>query len=762
MSGARPLRALWLVSHTTARRFDVAMLKRSGVPEIFLPKVTPSHVAFRSGSVDWEEDKNLTIPPEELALLNATDWQGNPSPEAWDVANRRFDLLFSIFFSKEEFETLTRNFQGAVLWRAFGSPAAWPYAKQISHWDHVDPERVVRSLGERFWFAQGYEHLHRREPPFLAERRVDLPLGLADARPREGWTGEDKRVFFVCPDIGCNAYYEAAYRDFKRDFAGLDYAVGGSQPVQVRDPRVLGFVTAEEHQRNMRRFRVMYYHSQEPDHIQYHPFEAVRAGMPVVFMAGGMLDQLGGRDLPGRARNVKEARTKLSRVLDGDRAFIERLRATQRVLLERMEPENLAGAWKAGIQKVVAGLERARSAPPPARKRRTKVAVLLPAGYRGGSLEGAKLLARALEAGGRRAGEETEVVLGHLDEPGLYSREDFADLPPGVKPRPYRWRLLSPEEAARAASYRGLKRPLEDSPHLVPEDGLRQFMDCDPWVVVSDRLEQPLLPLRDYVVMSFDFLQRYQRLWSHRSTERFMSSAHRAKRVWVTSEFTRRDALDFAGLAEAKVVKLPVILPDPAPRPSRRPEGAPYFIWTTNLGPQKNHERAFLALRAYYEELNGRLDCRVTGTGTSDLLRSPQAHLRSLPRLVGASPKLRSRLHLMGELPPSAYQETLAGAEFLWHPALIDNGTFTVVEAAQHGVPSLSSGYPAMRSLDELLGLKLSWQDPEDPRGMAEALKAMEERASALKGTLPGPEALKAHGAEAAGAAYWRALEECR
>ena len=57
----------------------------------------------------------------------------------------------------------------------------------------------------------------------------------------------------------------------------------------------------------------MYYHSTEPDHIHYHPFEAVRAGMPLVFMAGGMLDRLGGIDLPGRSKPPKEARQKIER-----------------------------------------------------------------------------------------------------------------------------------------------------------------------------------------------------------------------------------------------------------------------------------------------------------------------------------------------------------------------------------------------------------------------------------------------------------------
>ncbi len=54
----------------------------------------------------------------------------------------------------------------------------------------------------------------------------------------------------------------------------------------------------------------MFYHSQSPRHIHYHPFEAIKIGMPLVFMGGGMLDRMGGTNLPGRARTWGEATQK--------------------------------------------------------------------------------------------------------------------------------------------------------------------------------------------------------------------------------------------------------------------------------------------------------------------------------------------------------------------------------------------------------------------------------------------------------------------
>ncbi len=60
---------MWLLNHSTARKFEVAMLKRLGFQEIFLPKSFPQEVSFRSATVDYSEDANLSISADDLAVL---------------------------------------------------------------------------------------------------------------------------------------------------------------------------------------------------------------------------------------------------------------------------------------------------------------------------------------------------------------------------------------------------------------------------------------------------------------------------------------------------------------------------------------------------------------------------------------------------------------------------------------------------------------------------------------------------------------------
>ncbi len=46
--------------------------------------------------------------------------------------------------------------------------------------------------------------------------------------------------------------------------------------------------------------------------------------------------------------------------------------------------------------------------------------------------------------------------------------------------------------------------------YLCVDDGIKQLLDCDAWVVVSDRVSAPLLPLKPCLFVVYDYLQRYE------------------------------------------------------------------------------------------------------------------------------------------------------------------------------------------------------------------------------------------------------------
>lgn len=755
---SEPVRVLWLLNHTTLRRFEVAQLRALGITEIYNPKRFPYDEGNLSASIDESLDATLTIPPEDLRLLNEQNWYETPSAQAWEVANRHFRIAVIGFFPRQ-IEACVKHFKGSIVLRVFGLAKGYSYTHILG--DELGPAFLnnLRRLGNRFWFGAGYEHLKDEEDGLLKRRDCFLPVGLDGEVNPESWRGTDKRILFVCPRIETSPYFKSIYQSFKNDFAGLGYLIGGAQPIKVNDPDVLGFVPREQHERNMREMRVMFYHSSEPNHIHYHPFEAIRAGMPLVFMADGMLDRLGGKDLPGRCKTIEEARSKIERILRDDWALINEIRRSQLRLLEPMLPENCIGAWRAGFQRILDSLHSARAIQPEPTRR---IALIVPTGYRGGSLRGAKLLAQAIDTGARQAGHKVEVIFAHLDDPSIYTEEEFSDLPASIRRRPYKWRLLERFEAYRAMCYAGLGRAMNEPVYQVPDDGIKQFMDCDLWLVISDRLDHPMLPLRPYVLMVYDYLQRYEGFLPPAINYRFVRAAHDARRVFVTTDFTRRDAIQFAGVPARQVVKLPMLAPAfTVRRAATSDKRRRYFLWTTNLSQHKNHETAFKALRLYYEEYGGTLECHVTGVGTDTLTKSTLPHLAPITSLVASSPQLKRHLRLLGELPDREYQTQLADSEFLWHPARIDNGTFSVIEAAHLGVPSLSSDYPAMREIDAQFCLNLVWMRAHDAHDIARRLMMMESNAASMRAQLPSPERLAPQAVAQLAGAYWNAVEEC-
>lgn len=749
-------RVMWLLNHKAARKFEIPMLKRIGFREFFLPKIFPNQVGFRSSDVDFSEDAGLTIPSEVLEHFNSLDWYAEQPRSVWELASRYFDVAFFICENAAATTGLVRKFTGAAIWRAYGLDKSLSYTSLAQRDPDLSPAIVASR--RRFWLGQAYPNTAEVEEPFLKRRSIYLPLGMPDVSMKDAWSGGDRRILFVCPDLGFNPYYRDVYEGFKRHFGDLPYVVGGSQAVAVHDTKVLGFLSAEDYARNMRELRVMYYHSKEPRHIHYHPFEAVRAGMPLIFKAGGMLDQLGGSSLPGRCRTDWEARSKIKRILDGDRRFTESVRQSQTRLLDAMSFESMVPQWQRAMSEILGALDESRRYTPPVSRRR-RVAVLLPVKYRGGSLRGAKLLAQALRIGGRTAGEDVDVVLGHLDDAKLYTEADFADLGPGITVRPYSWRHIDRSTAARAMVYDGKSPVLKHDYYSVPDDGIQHFADCDLWVIVSDRIECPLLPLRPSVLMVYDYQQRYVPLFEPGQDEVFLDAARQAKRVLVTTEFTARDAVGYAGVPAGSISKVPMLVPQVRAAPEAQAGlTAPYFLWSTNMAPHKNHLTAIKALLTYYEELNGQLDCVVTGVNSRGLLSRGNKNVLEVAQMIANTQTLKSRLKMLGELPESRYAAVLKSARFYWHPTIIDNGTFSVVEAARLGVPSLSSDYPAMREMDAQFELNLAYAPSQDPDAIAARLRWMEDNVEQRRRLLPEEELFERNSVDRLAGAYWQAV----
>jgi glycosyltransferase involved in cell wall biosynthesis len=257
-------------------------------------------------------------------------------------------------------------------------------------------------------------------------------------------------------------------------------------------------------------------------------------------------------------------------------------------------------------------------------------------------------------------------------------------------------------------------------------------------------------------------LQRYVDVVPRSVEASFLRAAREAEKVLVTTRFTEQDALQYAGIPRDRVVRVPMLAPVFAPRESsERFSQAGYFLWTTNAAPHKNHVAALEALVRYYDEHEGELDCVVTGVGTSAIPKGGAPHLSMIPDLISSHRCLRKHVRWKGEVSEDVYRRALADAAFLWHAGRIDNGTFSVIEAAHLGVPALSSDYPAMREIDDQYSLQMAWMDPDSPADMARQLATMSKEYPLRKRLLPSSEMLAGQSPEALAPAYWEAIRSC-
>ncbi len=345
---SREERVAWLINHTTLRDAELPIIRQFGL-EVYTSKALPAGNEYRTASVDFSEDEHSTLPNWVIDRLNQHNfYEDGVTPEIAELLNGYFGTVITASFFPP-IRDLVRVFDGRILVRVFGREHPHNYSEYFTFMGEDDLWKKVWQIKDRFWFTPSYDSIAPIEEKLLQDRTVMLPLALPDRilRASNRWVGTDKRILFICPRIeSVPNYYGMFYREFKAHLGDLPHLIGGHQPIPVDDPTVTGFVSDDEMQSWFRELRVMFYHSREPRHLHYHPLEAVAYGMPLIYLTGGLVEELMGKGKPGACETYEEAKVKLQRVLDGDEAFINSVIESQQTLLETFRPEYVAEVWK--------------------------------------------------------------------------------------------------------------------------------------------------------------------------------------------------------------------------------------------------------------------------------------------------------------------------------------------------------------------------------------------------------------------------------
>lgn len=191
----------------------------------------------------------------------------------------------------------------------------------------------------------------------------------------------------------------------------------------------------------------------------------------------------------------------------------------------------------------------------------------------------------------------------------------------------------------------------------------------------------------------------------------------RAAFVFTVSNYSRARILEWAGIAQEKVVTVGGgVGPEFGTLGERFTPGYPYILFVGNHLPHKNLPKL---LRAF---ATSRVDCMLLMTGT------PSNTLRDLIARLGLTQRVKFLGHVASEQLPALYR----GAIALAFPSLYEGFGLPIIEAMACGTPVLTSTVTAM---PETAGDAALLVDPESESEIARGIERIVQD-SALRSEL--------------------------
>ncbi len=349
-AGGGPRRLIWAVNHRTLLQSEVPILQSLGW-EVFIPKVVPDHdPSYRSAVVTYEYDGALTMNASALDVLNGMAfYEESWSPTERTIINEHFSAFVSSFsYYTTPLSEAARHFDGIVVARVFGREDPLTYTDLPPLTDRPRLLEEIARIGDRFVFGQGYANLADIEEPVLADHAhtIAVPLAPDTYQYSERWSGGSGKAVFLCPGIASGGYYGDVYREIKRLFADLPHVIFGRQTGPVDDDAVLEYLSDDELIDLYASADAFVYPSREPRHLHYSPIEAMVVGTPVLYRRDSMLHVLAGdRATAGRCDSDQDLQDAAMRLVNGDKAFADRIRAEQQHIVDLFHDDLARNQW---------------------------------------------------------------------------------------------------------------------------------------------------------------------------------------------------------------------------------------------------------------------------------------------------------------------------------------------------------------------------------------------------------------------------------
>lgn len=349
MTQDKKKRIFWLGMHVVLVKTELPRLRELGY-EVFNPPYL-TDIYDQSAVVDWDRNQASTLPPEVFQKLSRYNFFYNSiSPEIAELLDEYFGTVV-VTISPIWLQSILNSYHGRVIYRVYGQPGTLSEAL----WNM----KMFRSIQERenFYFVPHAAEAIRDEHAWLKTRMSVVPytLPLDVFKHENTWRPDDphaQEIMVCCPNID-NPHFAHHYQYLNSHFPEPHFKLYGVQPRKMPDPRVAGTLPRPEQLERYRQAAGYFYHYQIPTSSYLPPIEMMTIGGPVVYMRDSLLARSIVGETPGEASGVGDAKRKIQWLLDGDRPFIDEVRAAQQQIVRRYHPDHVNPVFDRAFTQII-------------------------------------------------------------------------------------------------------------------------------------------------------------------------------------------------------------------------------------------------------------------------------------------------------------------------------------------------------------------------------------------------------------------------
>lgn len=697
-------RVLWLLNHDTLSKFELPLIRDLGF-EIYTPKSALKEIFNASGSITYDYDSTLTIPVEDLNLLNEYDFFSTNNMPLYikKILNYHFDI--AITYTDTSFAILRKlihNFEGHIFFRAFGiGPSIFKnYTDLFNYYFTENDQYRLKQIGDRFRFSQCYPNLAEIEDKFHQNRSVYMPLGLPQDfyNIENEWNGKSKKLLFFCTRIKYTSEAEAIYNKFKKDFSKFDYIIAGNQPTPVNDSRVTGYLDRDELNTLFLDCRVMYYHSTNPRHLHYHPLEAMIAGMPVIYMKGGLLEFLANdTKQSGCSRTVKEAKEKITRIMNDDQQFILEIIEDQKQILDKFSYAYVKKQWEQNFLSVVKKSDYNKT------NDDKRIALFTSDNQLELHIDDYLKQALILSKGLKRYNDSHSLTLNILSSAS--GKNDVFNLvkDQDVQLREFELVAKPLEKVKESLSLLYKNEALWYNSYLMPKDNAHNYTDFDYWLFLNDDLEWPIAPIKPYGIFVENLADRFYETLSILKVSNYKNAAF----LFTSSEQTKMDLVKYLGIENEKISVVPYIFSNE--KKHTELDNMNYILLEIDAKKKKQIEQLVKIISEYYRISTKTTKLKIHFNGDQNVKSIIDYYREQIEK-----DELDNKVDLYGELNQVEYEMLYANASMVMFPHNLKNLTWKITKAMQYGKKIALKPYPFIKEIDENFNYNFAYIDSSE------------------------------------------------